>query len=89
VPSFLSEAGGKDAPLYLGIVGGVGSVGRVVGPYAMGSLYDAGGLPPVAWLAVLASAAAAAIYYLHASLYRNRPEAAHRASASDSTGIPS
>ncbi|WP_309122131.1 MFS transporter [Paenibacillus sp.] len=89
VPAFLSEAGGKEAPLYLGIVGGVGSVGRVVGPYAMGFLYDGGGLPPVAWVAVAASVLAAAFYHLHAILYRNRPEAARPASDLYSKEIPS
>jgi len=71
VPSFLSERGGRHAPFYLGVTGGVGAEGRVVGPYAMGSLYDAGGLPPVAWVAIASAAGAAALYYAHARWNRD------------------
>ena len=71
VPSFLSERGGRHAPFYLGVTGGVGAAGRVVGPYAMGSLYDAGGLPPVAWVAIASAAGAAALYYAHARWNRD------------------
>ncbi|HZG56448.1 MFS transporter [Paenibacillus sp.] len=85
VPAFLSEAGGKDAPFYLGLAGGVGSAGRVVGPYAMGSLYDGGGLAPVAWLAVAAAAGAAALYYGHARWNRPSRRAAERVSANISS----
>ncbi|MCI3923172.1 MFS transporter [Paenibacillus sp. TRM 82003] len=75
VPAYLSEYAGKDAPFYIGLTGGVGAAGRVVGPYAMGVLYDSGGLHPVAWLAVLTAAGAAVFYYAHALLHRE-PSAA-------------
>lgn len=76
MPAFLSEHGGKNAPFYIGLAGGIGSAGRVLGPFFMGSLYDSGGLPPVTWLAIGMAALSAGSYYLHAALNRLRPEAA-------------
>jgi MFS family permease len=66
VPAFLSENSGKYAPFYLGLTGGIGSVGRVIGPYMMGGFYDGGGLTPVAWLAVLTAAVSVAAFIIHA-----------------------
>ncbi|WP_219838237.1 MFS transporter [Paenibacillus sp. R14(2021)] len=75
IPAFLSENGGKQAPFYLGLAGGIGSAGRVIGPYVMGSLYDSGGLTPVAWLAVLTAALSTATFIVHAVLHRQKPVA--------------
>lgn len=72
MPAYLSEYGGKQAPFYIGLTGGIGSVGRVIGPYLMGGLYDGGGLFPVAWLAVGSALISAASYELHARLNRFR-----------------
>lgn len=44
MPSFISDHAGRSAPFYLGLSGGMGAVGRVIGPYLMGRLYDSGGL---------------------------------------------
>ncbi|AZN42508.1 MFS transporter [Paenibacillus albus] len=66
IPAFLSERGGKHAPFYLGLAGGIGSAGRVIGPYLMGHLYDIGQLTPVAWLAVVTAAVSAISFSVHA-----------------------
>lgn len=71
-PAFISEHAGRAAPFYIGISGGIGAVGRVIGPYAMGVLYDKQGLIPVAWLATGTAAIAVLGFVLHAVLNRNR-----------------
>lgn len=68
IPAFLSENGGKNAPFYLGLTGGIGSAGRVIGPYMMGGLYDGGGLTPVAWLAVVTAAISVASFLVHSAV---------------------
>ncbi|QAY68030.1 MFS transporter [Paenibacillus protaetiae] len=73
-PAFISEHAGKNAPFYIGLTGGISAIGRVIGPYVMGSLYDHGGLAPVLRLAVFAGLASALFFMLHTRL--NRPIAA-------------
>lgn len=52
MPSFISDHADRSAPFYLGLSGGIGAVGRVLGPYMMGSLYDREALRRQAgWLA--------------------------------------
>ncbi|QHT62406.1 MFS transporter [Paenibacillus lycopersici] len=75
IPAFLSENGGKHAPFYLGLAGGIGSAGRVIGPYVMGGLYDGGGLMPVAWLAVAVAAMGTVSFVVHAAVNRRRDPA--------------
>lgn len=70
IPSFISERTGKAAPFYLGVVGGMGAAGRVVGPYAMGVLFDWNGLTPVAWLAVGIALLSVISFIIHARLNR-------------------
>lgn len=72
IPSFISDQTGKSAPFYLGVVGGMGAAGRVVGPYAMGMLFDWNGLVPVAWLAVLIAVLAVGAFGIHALVNRER-----------------
>ncbi|MNL75098.1 hypothetical protein D3C87_2008460 [compost metagenome] len=48
----------------------MGVAGRVVGPYAMGVLYDSGGLGPVAWLSVIIAALSVGSFQIHAWLNR-------------------
>ncbi|WP_192043543.1 MFS transporter [Paenibacillus rhizovicinus] len=76
IPAFLSENGGRHAPFYLGLAGGIGSAGRVIGPYVMGGLYDGGGLTPVAWLAVATAALATGSFVVHAAVNRRKEPAA-------------
>ncbi|WP_336773272.1 MFS transporter [Paenibacillus sp. MMO-58] len=77
IPAFLSENSGKNAPFYLGLTGGIGSAGRVIGPYMMGGLYDGGGLTPVAWLAVITAAVSVGSFLIHSLVNKK-----NRASAS-------
>ncbi|MBB3112345.1 MFS family permease [Paenibacillus phyllosphaerae] len=65
MPAFLSEHAGKATPFYLGLSGGIGSAGRVIGPYVMGTMYDGGGLTPVAWLAVLTALVSVGFFVIH------------------------
>lgn len=74
IPSFISDRTGKGAPFYLGLVGGMGVGGRVVGPYAMGVLFDWNGLVPVAWLAVAISVLAIGAFLIHALMNREGRE---------------
>ena len=85
VPSFLAEYGGKNAPFYLGLSGGIGSAGRVVGPYVMGSLYDVGGLSPVAWLAVITAFVSYGFFLLNSYLSKKNQFYHHRKTDSQST----
>lgn len=80
IPAFLSDRGGKHAPFYLGLAGGIGSAGRVLGPYLMGHLYDIGQLTPVAWLAVITAAVSAISFSVHSFL--NHPTRLTRSSHS-------
>ncbi|WP_058303072.1 MFS transporter [Gorillibacterium timonense] len=68
VPAYLSENGGRHAPFYIGLTGGIGSVGRVFGPFVMGSLFDGGGLTPVAWLAVVTAGLSTVFYGVHSRI---------------------
>ncbi|WP_411344041.1 MFS transporter [Paenibacillus sp. WLX1005] len=70
IPSFVSERTGAYAPFYLGVAGGIGAVGRVIGPYVMGIFYDQGGLIPVTWVAVIAAVLSLAFYLVHSVAQR-------------------
>ncbi|WP_410512676.1 MFS transporter [Paenibacillus sp. BR2-3] len=70
MPAFISDHADRSAPFYLGLTGGIGAVGRVIGPYFMGSLYDSGGLAPTAWLACGMSLLSVGFFVIHA--YSNR-----------------
>ncbi len=70
VPAFLSDHGGRGAPFYIGLVGGIGAAGRVMGPYIMGKLYDGGGLPPAVWLALGVAVLSILFFVLHSWLNR-------------------
>ncbi|TCM96287.1 MFS transporter [Paenibacillus sp. BK033] len=78
IPAFLSENSGKNAPFYLGLTGGIGSAGRVIGPYMMGGLYDGGGLTPVAWLAVITAALSAGSFLIHSLVNKKNQGPAKR-----------
>ncbi|AHV99425.1 MFS transporter [Paenibacillus sabinae] len=66
MPAFISEHAAHGAPFYLGLTGGIGAVGRVLGPFFMGSLFDAGGLAPTAWLACGVAVLAVGFFVIHA-----------------------
>ncbi|WP_184181325.1 MFS transporter [Paenibacillus sp. JGP012] len=71
-PAFISEHAGRAAPFYIGVSGGIGSIGRVIGPYMMGVMYDQQGLIAVTWLATGMAVIALLGFVLHAALNRNR-----------------
>lgn len=70
-PAFISDYAGRNAPFYLGLSGGIGAVGRVIGPYLMGSLYDTGGLAPTGWLACGMAVLAVGFFIVHAYVNRS------------------
>ncbi|MCM3786101.1 MFS transporter [Neobacillus mesonae] len=76
-PAFISEHGGKAAPFYLGVSGGIGAIGRVAGPYAMGIMYDGGGLSPVAWFATITAGISIIAFIVHAKANASRGHALH------------
>ncbi|MWV46524.1 MFS transporter [Paenibacillus sp. HJL G12] len=82
VPAFISDHAFKAAPFYIGLTGGMTAVGRMVGPYFMGILYDQGGLQPVAWLSIVIAIVAVAFFVIHS--VRNR--AAERSLAESVSG---
>lgn len=73
IPAFIADRAGNAAPFYIGVAGGMGSAGRVFGPYAMGTLYDGGGLTPVAWLAVGTAVMSFLSFIIHARLSKSVP----------------
>lgn len=75
IPAFIADRAGNAAPFYIGVVGGMGSAGRVIGPYAMGTLYDGGGLTPVAWLAVGTAVMSLLSFLIHARLKQEQSAA--------------
>lgn len=75
-PAFISEHAGKAAPFYLGVSGGIGAIGRVVGPYAMGIMYDTGGLAPVAWFATIMAGVGILLFLIHSHMNMNTPDTA-------------
>ncbi|MDQ0192264.1 MFS transporter [Paenibacillus wynnii] len=70
MPSFISDHAERSAPFYLGLSGGIGAVGRVIGPYFMGSLFDSGGLAPTAWLASGMALLSIGFFWIHAYINR-------------------
>ncbi|WP_241970674.1 MFS transporter [Brevibacillus sp. Leaf182] len=77
IPTFISEKTGENAPFYLGVVGAITTGGRLLGPLAMGFMYDHGGIHPTLFLATLVSAGSVLLCLLHAYFHReNRAEVA-------------
>ncbi|MGD8188908.1 MFS transporter [Brevibacillus ginsengisoli] len=72
IPAFITENAGEYAPFYLGVVGGLCSVGRLFGPLLLGRMYDAGGIVPVLLVATGAMAVAVLLYKIHALLHASK-----------------
>lgn len=68
IPAIVSQTTGRSAPFYLGLVGSVGSVGRLVGPPLYGALFDSFGIPPILLVSTLATAVGAGLFVIHRSL---------------------
>ncbi|MFY0542846.1 hypothetical protein [Brevibacillus sp. H7] len=65
-----TEKTGESAPFYLGVVGAIGSVGRLLGPLIMGSMFDLGGAVPAILLAIVMSVVSVILCLIHASFLR-------------------
>jgi MFS family permease len=73
IPAFVTEKTGEAAPFYLGVVGAISSVGRLLGPLVMGSMFDLGGAVPTILLAAAMSAVSVLLCLIHASFHRSKP----------------
>ncbi|KIL36443.1 hypothetical protein SD71_07460 [Cohnella kolymensis] len=71
VPAFITEKAGKYSPFYLGIVGSIGTVGRLSGPFMLGTLYDRDGVRNVLLMAAAAAFIAILLFGIHASFHRD------------------
>ncbi|GLV14313.1 putative MFS-type transporter YttB [Alicyclobacillus hesperidum] len=58
IPALITDTARNNAAFYLGVAGGIGSIGRLIGPVLFGTLFDHAGLPPILWIAVGACAGA-------------------------------
>lgn len=82
VPAFITEKSGLNSAFYLGIVGSIGSFGRLIGPYMLGTLYDNYGVITVLSIATLAPVIATMLNAVHASFHRESYAAKGNPSAS-------
>ncbi|MBD8498342.1 MFS transporter [Paenibacillus sp. CAU 1523] len=72
VPAYISKVAGREAPFYLGLVGGISSIGRMIGPLALGIAYDTGGLNMVVIVSIIVAGLSLSSYMLHAWMQRGR-----------------
>ncbi|RJG15840.1 MFS transporter [Paenibacillus thiaminolyticus] len=77
VPAFLSARAGREAPFYMGVSGGIASIGRMIGPYVLGLTYDHSGLDGVAFISVLIVVLAVLSFIMHAALQRKERSPQH------------
>lgn len=67
-PALITQTTGRSAPFYLGVVGGVGNLGRIIGPPMFGNLFDFFGIAPILLIATVMSGFAAVSFVLHRAL---------------------
>ncbi|WP_245596097.1 MFS transporter [Paenibacillus taiwanensis] len=72
VPAFLAARAGRNAPFYMGLAGGISSIGRMIGPVALGVAYDSGGLQAVMRVSVVIAIVATVSFMLHAYLQKSK-----------------
>lgn len=77
VPAFLAARAGREAPFYMGVSGGIASIGRMIGPYVLGLTYDHGGLDGVSFISVLIAVLAILSFVAHAALQRKERSPQH------------
>lgn len=70
VPAFLSARAGREAPFYMGVAGGISSIGRMIGPYLLGVTYDHSGLAGVAVISIAIAVLSIISFIIHAWLQR-------------------
>jgi MFS family permease len=71
-PALITQTTGKSAPFYLGVVGGVGNLGRLIAPPLFGSLFDIFGISPILIIAVGMAFCAALLFTIHSGLQKDR-----------------
>ncbi|MDQ0190324.1 MFS transporter [Alicyclobacillus cycloheptanicus] len=64
-PALITQTTGRSAPFYLGVVGGVGNVGRLVGPLMFGNIFDFFGVVPILVIASAASLVSTVSFCVH------------------------
>lgn len=70
VPAFLSARAGREAPFYMGVAGGISSIGRMIGPYLLGVTYDQSGLIGVAIISMAIAILSVISFIVHAWLQK-------------------
>lgn len=71
-PALITQTTGRSAPFYLGVVGGVGNLGRLVGPPMFGNIFDFFGVVPILVVATAASLISTVSFFIHRML-RQQP----------------
>lgn len=72
IPALITENNSKSAPFYLGLVGGSGSLGRLVGPPVYGNMFDAVGVIPILLCSSICYFVATGLFTLHGWLNTKR-----------------
>lgn len=72
IPSLITQTTGRNAAFYLGLVGGLGSVGRLIGPVLFGNVFDVAGLQPILLVAVFSTVLASMLFTAHALVQRSK-----------------
>ncbi len=72
IPSFITEYTGEAAPFYLGVVGAFSSLGRLLGPYVFGNMYDWWGAYPIFAYAVGIALVSMICFMIHNVFNRER-----------------
>ena len=73
IPTFITERTGEFAPFYLGVVGAITTGGRLLGPLAIGYMYDQGGVEPTLLLATVVATGSVLLCLLHSFFQREKP----------------
>jgi len=77
IPSLITQTTGQAAPFYLGVVGSIGSFGRLIGPVLFGTLFDHHGLAPILIVATGTSVLGAWMFGVHVIANRRFAQAHH------------
>ena len=70
VPAFLAARAGRQAPFYMGVAGGISSIGRMIGPLILGIAYDNGGLNEVVLVSIVIGGLSIISFMLHSYLHK-------------------
>lgn len=65
IPALITRTTGSSAPFYLGVVGGFGSLGRLVGPVLFGNIFDVWGLTPILGITAVATVLATVLFMIN------------------------